>query len=132
MATKPPSATTTRITHILKHWPVDKVRPASVSIHNYLQSRLPQQSTTAPTAQAQTPGSQQTPQIQGLSKANLDALSSLLENRYARRYPLPPRLRHPASNPQHYDNVIREFDEAPDRDWWGRLRKRVVGMLRMK
>ncbi|PYH84148.1 hypothetical protein BO82DRAFT_390260 [Aspergillus uvarum CBS 121591] len=123
MATKTPS-TTTRITHLLTHWPKDKVRPASVSIHNYLQSRLPQPQPSS----TQT----QTPPKTGLSEANLDALTALLNDKFARRYPLPPRLRHPASNPQHYENVVREFDEAPDRDWLGRLRKKVAGMLRLK
>ncbi|PYI30691.1 hypothetical protein BP00DRAFT_495699 [Aspergillus indologenus CBS 114.80] len=129
MATKTPS-TTTRITHLLTHWPKDKVRPASVSIHNYLQSRLPQ---PQPQPQPSSPAAQtQTTTKTGLSAANLDALTALLNDKFARRYPLPPRLRHPASNPQHYENVIREFDEAPDRDWLGRLRKKVAGMLRLK
>ncbi|RAH46040.1 ubiquinol-cytochrome c reductase complex assembly factor 2 [Aspergillus brunneoviolaceus CBS 621.78] len=136
MATKTPS-TTARITHLLTHWPKDKVRPASVSIHAYLQSRLPQpqpqpQSPPSPSSSSSSSSSARTAQKPGLSEANLDALTSLLNDKYARRYPLPPRLRHPASNPQHYENVIREFDEAPDRDWLGRLRKKVVGMLRLK
>ncbi|OJJ97966.1 hypothetical protein ASPACDRAFT_122791 [Aspergillus aculeatus ATCC 16872] len=132
MATKTPS-TTARINHLLTHWPKDKVRPASVSIHAYLQSRLPQPQPQSPSSPSSSSSSSaQTTPKPGLSKANLDALTSLLDDRYARRYPLPPRLRHPASNPQHYENVIREFDEAPDRDWLGRLRKKVVGMLRLK
>lgn len=65
-----------------------------------------------------------------MSEANLNALSSLLEDRFARRYPLAPRLRRPASNPEHYDNVIREFEEAPERDWLGRLGKKVKGLFR--
>ncbi|OOG00412.1 hypothetical protein ASPCADRAFT_502728 [Aspergillus carbonarius ITEM 5010] len=129
MASKPnPQAIQTRITHLLKHWPTDKVRPSSVSVQNYLQACLGQ-----PTAEAQQ--KQQPEQVQqkvNINEASLNALSSLLEDRYARRYPLSPRLRRPASNPDHYDNVIREFDEAPSRDWMGRLKKRLSGLLRMK
>ncbi|CAL5874452.1 uncharacterized protein PFLUO_LOCUS8748 [Penicillium psychrofluorescens] len=107
-----PTTLPSRLAHLLKHWPVDNVRPASVSIQSYLQSRLDK-----PTA---------------LPDSSVNALSSLLDDRYARRYPLPPKLRHPASSPDHYDNLIREFDEAPNRDWFGRLRKRVGGILRLK
>jgi hypothetical protein len=39
--------------------------------------------------------------------------------------PMPEKLRRPASNPDHYDNVVREFAEAPNRDWLGRLRIQV-------
>ncbi|KAJ5086842.1 hypothetical protein NUU61_008149 [Penicillium alfredii] len=124
---KPPSLNPrglqSRLTHLINHWPSDPVRPASVSVQSYLQSRLPQSSSNA-----QTPSSQPVPEI---SESSLTALSSLLDNRFARRYPLLPQLRRPASNPDHYDNVIREFEEAPNRDWLGRLKKRLGGLLRL-
>ncbi|BCS01577.1 ubiquinol-cytochrome c reductase complex assembly factor 2 [Aspergillus luchuensis] len=124
------ASNTQRITTLLKHWPTDKVRPSSVSVQNYLQACL-QPSSTEPTSQKQP---QQEGQLQkvNIDEKSLNALSSLLEDRYARRYPLSPRLRRPASNPDHYDNVIREFDEAPDRDWMGRLKKRLGGLLRLR
>lgn len=65
-----------------------------------------------------------------MSEASLNALSSLLEDRYTRRYPLSPRLRKPASDPEHYDNVVREFEEAPGRDWMGRFGKKLRGLFR--
>ncbi|EAW10797.1 ubiquinol-cytochrome c reductase complex assembly factor 2 [Aspergillus clavatus NRRL 1] len=117
-----PQAIQARLTQLLKLWPSDPVRPASVSVQSYLQSRLSQ--TTSPTAQ--TPAA---PKGE-ISQASLNALSSLLEDRYARRYPLPPKLRRPASNPDHYDNVVREFEEAPGRDFWGRVGKRLKGLFR--
>lgn len=123
----------TRISHLLNHWPSDPVRPASVSVQNYLRSRLPPQSLSQQ-SQPQPQSQSQSPPAPGaeLSESSLNALSSLLENRYARRYPLPPKLRRPASNPDHYDNVIKEFAEAPSRDWLGRLGKRMKGLFRMK
>ncbi|GKZ21092.1 hypothetical protein AbraIFM66951_002475 [Aspergillus brasiliensis] len=123
-----------RITTLLKHWPIDKVRPSSVSVQNYLQACLLPSSTTTTTEQSSQKQPQQEGQLQkvNIDEKSLNALSSLLEDRYARRYPLSPRLRRPASNPDHYDNVIREFDEAPDRDWLGRIKKRLSGLLRMK
>ncbi|PLB50250.1 hypothetical protein P170DRAFT_473818 [Aspergillus steynii IBT 23096] len=128
-----PQSIQARISHLLNHWPSDPVRPASVSVQTYLRSRLPPQSS----AQQQPPQSQSQSQPQSapggeISEASLNALSSLLENRYARRYPLPPKLRRPASNPDHYDNVIKEFAEAPSRDWLGRLGKRMRGLFRLK
>ncbi|KAF9883482.1 hypothetical protein FE257_003432 [Aspergillus nanangensis] len=117
---KPPTLRPTRIAHLLNHWPADPVRPASVSVHSYLQARLDSAKQSQPSELPKEP----------LSEASLNALSSLLEDRYARRYPLSPRLRHPASNPDYYDDLIREFEEAPSRDWWGRLGKRVKGLFR--
>lgn len=115
----------TRLAHILKHWPTDAVRPASVSVQSYLQSRIsPQPGTES----AQTQTSANKPEV---SESSVNALSALLEDRFARRYPLSPKIRYPASNPEHYDNVIREFEEAPNRDWFGRLRKRLGGILRL-
>ncbi|KAL4892649.1 hypothetical protein BDV59DRAFT_202397 [Aspergillus ambiguus] len=130
---KPPSlraqAIQSRISHLLAHWPADPVRPASVSVHSYLQARLAE---VDPSKQSQSTAqtTQQTQSTEGLSDSSLNALSSLLEDRYARRYPLSPRLRRPPSDPDYYDNLIREFEEAPSRDWWGRLGKRMRGLFR--
>lgn len=67
-----------------------------------------------------------------LSESSVNALYSLLENRYSQRYPLPPKLRYPASQPGHYDAVVEEFDEAPNRSWFGRLGKRLGGILKFQ
>jgi hypothetical protein len=129
-----PQAIQSRISHLLAHWPADPVRPASVSVHSYLQARLAEVDPTKQSQQqrttAQTTQPPPSPDAQGLSESSLNALSSLLEDRYARRYPLSPRLRRPPSDPDYYDNLIREFEEAPSRDWWGRLGKRVKGLFR--
>ncbi|KAF7586456.1 hypothetical protein BBP40_008889 [Aspergillus hancockii] len=115
---KPPTQYIARINHLLKHWPADLVRPSSVSVQSYLQSQLPQTSQDpSKRPQQQSPQSQNEP----LPEASLNALSSLLEDRYVRRYPLSPKIRRPACSPDHYDNVIKEFSEAPSRDFWGRV-----------
>ncbi|KAL4990443.1 hypothetical protein BDW68DRAFT_174918 [Aspergillus falconensis] len=119
-----------RLTNLIKRWPTDPIRPASVSVQTYLESRLSSQpqaqdssssTTTAASAKTST-----------ISQSSLNALDSLLENRYVKRYPLSEKLRHPASNPDHYDNLLREFEEAPNRDVMGRIRKRLSGLLRFK
>ncbi|KAL3461410.1 hypothetical protein BJX64DRAFT_261033 [Aspergillus heterothallicus] len=118
-------ATQTRIAQLLKHWPADPIRPASVSVPTYLQSHL------APSAQSSKDST--TPATTGkISESSFNALSSLLEDRYARRYPLSPKIRRPASDPDHYDNLIREFEEAPSRDWLGRIWKSLSGKFRIQ
>jgi cytochrome b pre-mRNA-processing protein 6 len=67
-------------------------------------------------------------ELHELSQTN--ALYSLLENRYMHENPMPAKLRRPASNPEHYDVLVRELEEAPGRSWLGALVKRVKGSLR--
>lgn len=105
-----------RVSKLITRWPSDPVRPASVSVQSYLQSRLSQP------AKGQQP----------LSEPSVNALESLLSNKYAQTYPVPRKLRYPASNPSHYDDVVREFDEAPSRNWWGRLKIRLAGLFRFQ
>ena len=61
-----------------------------------------------------------------------NALYALLENRFAKDYPMDLSLRKPASDPEHYDNLVKEMDEAPTRSWLGGLTKRIRGSLRLK
>lgn len=124
-----PRSLQTRLAHILKHWPSDAVRPASVSVQNYLQSRIAQPSNESTQPQS-TPAS--TAPKAEISESSVNALAALLENRFARRYPITQKIRYPASDPDHYDNLIREFEEAPNRDWFGRIKKRLGGILRLQ
>lgn len=109
-----------QITNIVKRWPADPVRPASVSVQAYLESCLPLQGSkdgAVPKAR--------------ISQASLDAMFGLLRNRYLQRYPLPAKLRRPASNPDYYENVMREFQEAPNRSFMEKIKKRLAGMFRL-
>ncbi|KAL8951402.1 MAG: hypothetical protein Q9222_002623 [Ikaeria aurantiellina] len=60
----------------------------------------------------------------------VNALYSFLEDRYTKKYPLSDRLLKPASNPQHYENLLKEFEEAPRRSWFGRLVNSWKGFVR--
>ena len=64
--------------------------------------------------------------------AQANALYSLLENRYMNEYPFPGTLRYPQSKPTHYDDILREFEEAPDRTWLQRLWLRIQGSVRLQ
>lgn len=90
-------------------------------MQTYLQARIPKSEGGA----ADEPNS-------SLSESSVNALYSLLNNRYSKRYPLPMKLRYPASDPEHYDAVAREFEEAPTRTWWERVQKRLSGMIRFQ
>ncbi|PGH28739.1 hypothetical protein GX50_08514 [[Emmonsia] crescens] len=130
-----PQTISAHISRLISRWPSDPVRPSSVSVQTYLKTRLPTSSpsttTTAAQPQSQSQQSQSQPQQQ-LSTSSINALYSLLENRYEKQYPLPQNLRHPRSAPSHYDDVLREFREAPGRGWVKRMVEKVKGVLRFQ
>ncbi|KAL5120364.1 hypothetical protein ACEQ8H_001654 [Pleosporales sp. CAS-2024a] len=53
-----------------------------------------------------------------LEHAQVNALFSLLENRYATTYPLSDATFRPQSAPDHYDRLMREIERAPRKTWW--------------
>lgn len=123
---------------IIKQWPIDRVRPAHVSFQTIMQTRL--QKASSPSAAAEqvkandalvTPA--KAPQVQEQDETRqLNALYSLLDDRFMRQYPLPANLRHPQSNPEHYDRIMQELDEAPNRSWLSNLMLRLKGSVRMR
>ena len=122
-----PSTLSAHLSRLIARWPKDAVRPPSVSVQKHLRSRLSalptQTHTTTSTTSPSSPALSTSPQT-------LNALYSLLENRYQKAYPLPSSLRYPASQRDHYDALIREFQEAPKRGWWARMQKKIRGALR--
>ncbi|ORY09731.1 hypothetical protein BCR34DRAFT_454189, partial [Clohesyomyces aquaticus] len=48
---------------------------------------------------------------------NINAVYSLLENRYSKRYPVSPGLLKPISNPEYYDKLMQELRDAPNKSW---------------
>jgi cytochrome b pre-mRNA-processing protein 6 len=50
--------------------------------------------------------------------AQITALFSLLENRYANKYPLGDAVFKPRSAPEHYENLMAEIERAPGKTWW--------------
>ncbi|KAJ5570523.1 uncharacterized protein N7459_009953 [Penicillium hispanicum] len=127
MAKPVPRTLQARINHLIQHWPSDAVRPAHVSVPAYLQACLGQKPDDGSEKPQSTPASQ-SPKI---SDASVNALSALLQDRFVKAYPMRRNIRYPASDPEHYDMVIQEFAEAPNRDWFGRIRKRLGGLLRL-
>jgi hypothetical protein len=103
---------------IIQAWPVDRVRPEHVSFQKLMQSRL-QKANEA----LGTPAEQK-------EMRQINALYALLDDRFLKEYPLPAKVRHPQSSPTHYDDVVKEMDEAPTRTWVTSLVNRIKGSLR--
>lgn len=60
------------------------------------------------------------------------ALDLLLSNKFQRKSPLHDALRHPASHPTYYDEVMKESERAPNRGFFTRLTDRLKGMIRLR
>ncbi|PBP19713.1 hypothetical protein BUE80_DR009437, partial [Diplocarpon rosae] len=115
----------------LSRWPKDELRPEcqlSDAVRRRVEQRfLPASSETAPKAGQRIAGS---PIDEKLELEQANALYSLLENRYSRKYPIAGSLMMPKSNPNHYTNLIKELSEAPKSSWLERTVKRWKGFLR--
>ncbi|KAF2399843.1 hypothetical protein EJ06DRAFT_530633 [Trichodelitschia bisporula] len=101
---------------IAAQWPKDPLRP-TVSFQKLLEARA--------VATEKLPVGQEAVELR-----NVNALYSLLDDRYAKKYPIPPRLLNPTSNPTHYQDLITELEEAPNRTWLQRLVNRWKGVVR--
>ena len=53
-----------------------------------------------------------------LEQAQVNALFSLLENRYSTKYALSPGVLKPTSAPEHYTRLMEEIERAPKKTWW--------------
>lgn len=124
---------------IIKRWPIDKIRPESVSFQTMMQRRLERINNPSLNAAAtSTKGNEamisaappaQFNEQQEMKQVN--ALYSLLENRYASTYPMPDQLRYPASRKTHYDDLLKEMEEAPSRSKFDSFIQRMKGRFRI-
>jgi len=117
----------------LSRWPKDNLRP-DCQFQDVMRKRLdkrfiPASSPNSPNA-TQVAANSGIDEKMELEQANV--LYSLLENRYSRKYPITGSLMKPASNPTHYEDLMKELEEAPERSWWGRMTNRWKGFLRFQ
>ncbi|KAL9080837.1 MAG: hypothetical protein Q9159_007494 [Coniocarpon cinnabarinum] len=61
----------------------------------------------------------------------VNALYSLLENRYEKTYACSERLMRPQFREGYYEELAREMEEAPRRSWWMRKWLRWRGIVRL-
>lgn len=46
------------------------------------------------------------------------------------QFPVKDGMFRPKSNPEYYENLIKELEEAPTRSWFSRMAKKWGGMIR--
>ena len=110
-------------TRLLRLWPLDRLRASSPSLQfqRLLEQRLNTPPHSAPSIHASGP-----------SKREINAAYLLLDDTFGRKYKLSERMMKPQSQPEHYERLAREIEEAPDRSWFGRVVKRLGGMVRFR
>ncbi|KAI1371618.1 hypothetical protein F4677DRAFT_435179 [Hypoxylon crocopeplum] len=99
----------------LSQWPKDTLRP-QVQLQDVLRKRFEQDSSLSEQEQ--------------LKQAN--ALYSLLDNRYKKKYPITGSLLRPKSHPTYFTDLIRELEEAPNRSYIDRVWLRLKGLVRLQ
>lgn len=116
-------------TRLAALWPRDALRPnlpftRAIDRHGQpfgLQPTTPvpedasKKSHSPPPAATPAPSS---PPDAKLEQAQVNALFSLLENRYTNKYPLSPAVLKPTSAPGHYIKLMEEIERAPQKTWW--------------
>ena len=112
-------------TRLLSLWPKDALRP-NLAFTKTLEYRgapfglKPAASAEKDAKPAKTdveasaPRSASDPKVE---LANINALYSLLENRFTKKYPVSPGVLRPTSNPEHYDRLMEEIKRAPTKSW---------------
>jgi len=103
---------------ILTRWPLDRLRPEERSFQNLV---LKKRIESAPN----TSGGQH-------ERKDVNAAYLLLDNVFAKQYPLSDKMMKPASNPDHYIDLTKELEEAPNRTWFGNLMRRMQGIVRFQ
>ncbi|EGY19230.1 uncharacterized protein VDAG_09564 [Verticillium dahliae VdLs.17] len=103
----------------LATWPKDELRP-QVQFAEFLKRGVEKRLA----AGAATPAAEQK------ELAQVNALYSLAEDRYAKRFPLGPKISKPQSQPTYFKDLLRELEEAPSRTWLQSMSKRLSGIFR--
>ncbi|KAF2237466.1 hypothetical protein EV356DRAFT_16834 [Viridothelium virens] len=120
---------------ILQAWPKDLLRP-TVSLQKLLQKRLENQNpepavgSPASGSPASSPSLKQTAFSEGAELRQINALYSLLDNRYSKQYPVSKRLMNPTFDPTYYHRLSHEIEQAPNLSFFERLLRRVKARIR--
>ncbi|KAF2758151.1 hypothetical protein EJ05DRAFT_476412 [Pseudovirgaria hyperparasitica] len=130
-----PKNLASKYTRLLTLWPTDPLRQFTfrtvlqkrLTKHNESASRTQATTTTTPPAPAPAPVS---PQQQASEVVQINALFSLVEDRYATKYKLSEKYTRPRANPEYYARLMRELDEAPTRSRFSNWVRSWKGYLR--
>ncbi|KAF1817664.1 hypothetical protein P152DRAFT_445710 [Eremomyces bilateralis CBS 781.70] len=109
-------------------WPTDPLRP-QITFQSAIQFResLASPQPAAESVQSSTPAA---PLDGQRELRNANALYSLLDNRYMKKYPISKDVLKPKSNVTYYDDLIKELEMAPRRNWWENFVTNLRGKIR--
>jgi len=117
----------------LSRWPKDNLRP-ECQFQDVMQRRIDQR--FLPASSPNTPNAAQAVANSAIDEkvefGQVNAIYSLLENRYSRKYPITGSLMKPASSPTHYTDLVKELEEAPERSWFSQQMNKWKGFLRFQ
>ncbi|KAI0836214.1 hypothetical protein F5Y06DRAFT_298933 [Hypoxylon sp. FL0890] len=99
----------------LSQWPKDTLRP-EIQFQDILRKRFEQSSGLSEQEQ--------------LRQAN--ALYSLIDNRYKKKYPITGSLLRPKSQPTYFSDLVQELEAAPNRSYLERVWLRLKGVVRLQ
>ncbi|KKA26014.1 hypothetical protein TD95_002717 [Thielaviopsis punctulata] len=99
-------------------WPKDVLRP-ECQFQDALQRAVARRSAAGPLDEA-------------AEMKQVNALYSLLEDRYKTRYPLVGRILEPKSQPTYFADLLREIEEVPTRSWFTKFVNRWSGAFRLQ
>ncbi|PSK53885.1 hypothetical protein B9Z65_7691 [Elsinoe australis] len=117
---------------LASRWPQDVLRPET-QFQKVLMARTESAPSPNPEIQGfleKVLGPGQTPRAVELKEVN--ALYSLLENRYSKASPLSTDMMKPKSDPEYYSRLERELKATPSRSWFGKVFNRVKGLVRLQ
>ncbi|KAF4556133.1 Hypothetical protein D9617_1g080080 [Elsinoe fawcettii] len=106
-------------------WPKDVLRPET-QFQKILTSRIE----TAPSSNPETEGFLEKVLGSGRNARSaelkeVNALYSLLENRYSKASPLSSDMLKPKSDPEYYTRLEKELEATPGRSWFGKVFNRL-------
>ena len=128
---------TKQYARLLRLWPIDALRPnlpftraiesralpygvtpLSLTSNSAKSSKLASPAPSKADVSATTTSTHAQPANLQLETAQITALYSLLEDRYAKKYPLSEAVFKPTSAPEHYTKLMEEIERAPQKTWW--------------
>ncbi|PNS21232.1 hypothetical protein CAC42_1011 [Sphaceloma murrayae] len=117
---------------LASRWPQDILRPET-----QFQKVLAARKDAAPLPNAESEGfldkvlgTDKAPRAAELKEVN--ALYSLLENRYSKASALSKAMMKPKSDPEYYSRLEKELEATPSRSWFGKVFNRVRGLIRLQ
>ncbi|KAK1766605.1 hypothetical protein QBC33DRAFT_493656 [Phialemonium atrogriseum] len=110
---------------VLAQWPKDRLRPES-QLQDVLTKRIDKQFAERKAGSAAGLLSEEAELKQ------VNAMYSLLEDRYKTKYRILGQLMEPRSNPAYYNALMTELEEVPTRTWYQRIANRLGGMIRLQ